>query len=124
MSPKKVTGAKRREDADVEPFDSERLTSSEKVMQTFRMPLDVVYAFKAEASTRGLDATAHVVRVMDGYHRFYGLPRAVVETLDEDRRELGMDRYEYFQHVLYRRSEAVQAQGLGFDLPGSGKGKR
>ena len=103
---------------------AEEPTSSEKVMQTFRMPLDVVYAFKAEAAARGLDATAHVVRVMDGFHRYYRLPRAVVETLEEDRRGLGMDRYEYFQHVLYRRSEAVQAQGPGFDQPGRGKPRK
>ena len=92
--------------------------SSEKVMQTFRMPLDLVYLFKAEAAERGLDATAHVTRVLDGYHRHFGLPRAIVEMLEEDRRLLGMDRFEYFQHVLYRRSEAVQAQGPGFDRPG------
>ena len=124
MSPKKAAGTRGRQAADVESVESERLASSEKVMQTFRMPLDVVYAFKAEASARGLDATAHVVRVMDGYHRYFGLPRAVVESLEEDRRRLGMDRYEYFQHVLYRRSEAVQAQGAGFDQPGRGKGKQ
>ena len=86
--------------------------------------LDLVYAFKAEATARGLDATTHVVRALDGYHRHFGLPRAVVERLDEDRRELSMDRYEYFQHVLYRRSEAVQAQGPGFDQPGGSKGGR
>ena len=96
--------------------EPERPSTSEKVMQTFRMALDVVYAFKAEASARGLDATAHVVRVVDGYRRYYGLPRIVAETLEEDRRKLGMDRHGYFQHVLYRRSEAVQAQGPGFSM--------
>ncbi len=124
MSPRKPTGTNERRATAAEAVEHESLSTSEKVMQTFRMPLDVVYAFKAEASARGLDATAHVVKVMDGYHRYYGLPRAVVERLEEDRRELGMDRYEYFQHVLYRRSEAVQADGPAFDRPGSGKGKR
>ena len=124
MSPRRHAATKERQAAAAEPVEQERLSTSEKVMQTFRMPLDVVYAFKAEASARGLDATAHVVKVMDGYHRYYGLPRAVAETLEEDRRKLGMDRYEYFQHVLYRRSEAVQEQGPGFDQPGSGKGRR
>ena len=124
MSPRKLAGTNERKAAGAEGVEQERLSTSEKVMQTFRMPLDLVYAFKAEATARGLDATAHVVRVMDGYHRYYGLPRAVVERLEEDRRELGMDRYEYFQHVLYRRSEAVQADGPAFDRPGSGKGKR
>lgn len=96
-------------------------TSSEKVMQTFRMPLNLVYEFKAEARARGLDATAHVTRVLEGYHRYYGLPRVLVDNLEEDRRQMGMDRYEYFQHVLFRRSEAVEEKGVGFDRPGDRK---
>jgi len=109
-----------------EPISSSpaELTSSEKVMQTFRMPLDLVYEFKAEARARGLDATAHVIRVMEGYHRYYGLPRAIVEKLEEDRSQMGMDRFEYFQHVLFRRSEAVEEQGTGFDRPGSGQRRK
>jgi hypothetical protein len=107
-----------------EPDQPERPRSREKVMQTFRMPLDLVHALKAEAAARGLDATAHVIRVMDGYHRCYALPRAIAEKLEEDRRRLDMDKFEYFQHVLYRRSEAVQAQGAGFDRPASGKRKQ
>jgi hypothetical protein len=121
MSPLKAPRTKSRELPAAEPVEQERPSTSEKVMQTFRMPLDLVYAFKAEATARGLDATAHVVRALDGYHRYYGLPRAVAERLEEDRRELGMDRYEYFQHVLYRRSEAVQEKGVAFDQPGNRK---
>jgi hypothetical protein len=107
-----------------EPDQPERPTSSEKVMQTYRMPLDLVYQLKAEAAARGLDATAHVIRVTGGFHRYYGLPRAIVEKLEQDRRQMDMDKFEYFQHVLFRRSEAVQAQGAGFDRPASGKRKK
>ena len=121
MAPTRPPKAKTRDVAVEESAQAERLSTSEKVMQTFRMPLDLVYAFKAEATARGLDGTAHVVRALDGYHRYYGLPRAVSERLEEDRRELGMDRYEYFQHVLYRRSEAVQEKGVAFDQPGNRK---
>jgi len=124
MSPRRPTGTNERKAAAADAVEHESLSTSEKVMQTFRMPLDVVYAFKAEASARGLDATAHVVKVMDGYHRYYGLPRAVVERLEEDRRELGMDRYEYFQHVLYRRSETVQEKGSAFDEPSGRKTRK
>jgi hypothetical protein len=88
------------------------------------MPLDLVYEFKEEAASRGLDATAHVIRVLDGFHRYYGLPRAIAEKLEADREQLGMERFEYFQHVLYRRSEVVQAQGAGFDEPAGQKRKR
>ncbi len=43
-----------------EPDQQERPTSSEKVMQTYRMPLDLVYALKADAAARDSDMTAHV----------------------------------------------------------------
>jgi len=106
------------------PEAAAEATTSEKVMQTFRMPLDLVYEFKAEARARGLDATAHVTRVLEGYHRYFSLPRAVVDKLESDRREMGMDRFEYLQHVLFRRAEAVREQGGGFDRPGGRPGRR
>ena len=122
-SKEKTPKAKARElAADADQF--ELPVSSEKVMQTFRMPLDIVYALKADATARGLDATAHVIRMIEGYQRYYGLPRVVVEKLEEDRREMGMEKPEYFQHVLYRRAEEVQVKGPGFDRVDSGKGKK
>ncbi len=125
MTSREKTQRAKTRGLDADELDqTERPTSSEKVMQTYRMPLDLVYALKADAAARGSDMTAHVIRVVDGFQRYHGLPRAVVERLEEDRRQLDMDRFEYFQHVLYRRSEAVQAQGAGFDRPNSGKRKR
>ena len=122
-SKEKTPKAKAREQAsDADQF--ELPVSSEKVMQTFRMPLDIVYALKADATARGLDATAHVIRMIEGYQRYYGLPRVVVEKLEEDRREMGMEKPEYFQHVLYRRAEEVQVKGPGFDRVAGGKGKK
>ena len=105
----------RKPDAAAASPDPERSSTSEKVMQTFRMPLDLVYQLKAEAAARGSDTTAHVIRTLDGFHRYYWLPRAIAEILEDDRRALDMDRFEYLQHVLYPRSEAVQAAGNGFD---------
>jgi hypothetical protein len=120
MAPKEKTPkGKMREPGSEEPSQAERPVSSEKVMQTFRMPLDVVYALKADAVARGSDTTAHIIRIVEGYQRYYGLPRVLIEKLEEDRRQMGMDKFEYLQHVLYRRSEAVQTQGVGFDRPGS-----
>ena len=122
-SKEKTPKAKTREPAaDADQF--ELPVSSEKVMQTFRMPLDIVYALKADATARGLDATAHVIRMIEGYQRYYGLPRVVAEKQEEDRREMGMEKSEYFQHVLYRRAEEVQAKGPGFDRVAGGKGKK
>jgi len=122
-SPQKTPKAKRETTSEV-PIQTGRPSSSEKVMQTYRLPLDIVYVLKADALARGSDTTAHVIRVLEGFQRHYGLPRAIVETLEEDRRLLGMDKFEYFQHVLYRRSEAVQARGPGFDRPDGGKRRK
>lgn len=91
--------------------------SSEKVMQTYRMPRDLVDYLKKEAQDRGLDLTAMVNRILDGYRTYYGLPLAVSEVLEDDREALGMMKLEYFLHVFYRRSEAIQANKPGFDNP-------
>ena len=91
--------------------------TSEKVMQTYRLPRELVDYLKKQAQDRGLDLTAFVNRVLDGYRTYYGLPLAVSETLEADREALGMEKLSYFLHVFYRRGEAVQANGPGFDNP-------
>ncbi len=91
--------------------------TTEKVMQTYRMPRDLVDYLKKQAQDRGLDLTAFVNRVLDGYRTYYGLPLAVSEVLESDREALRMGKLEYFLHVFYRRSEAIQANKPGFDNP-------
>ncbi len=91
--------------------------STEKVMQTYRLPRDLVDYLKKQAQDRGLDLTAFVNRILDGYRTYYGLPLAVSETLEADREALGMGKLDYFLHVFYRRSEAIQANKPGFDNP-------
>jgi hypothetical protein len=72
---------------------------------------------KKQAQERGLDLTAFVNRVLDGYRTHYGLPLAVSEILEADREALGMEKLSYFLHVFYRRGEAIQANKPGFDNP-------
>ncbi len=91
--------------------------TTEKVMQTYRMPRELVDYLKKQAQDRGLDLTAFVNRVLDGYRTYYGLPLAVSEILEADREALGMEKLAYFLHVFYRRSEAIQANKPGFDNP-------
>ena len=91
--------------------------TTEKVMQTYRLPRDLVDYLKKQAQDRGLDLTAFVNRILDGYRTYYGLPLAVSETLEADREALGMGKLDYFLHVFYRRSEAIQANKPGFDNP-------
>jgi hypothetical protein len=90
-------------------------TTSEKLMQTFRMPRDLVTFLKSEAQRRGIDLTAYVTRVLDGLRSHYGLPAPAARMLDEDREALGVDRVDYLLHLLYERSIAIREKGPGFD---------
>ena len=96
-----------------EPFS----TTTEKLMQTFRMSRDLVAFLKGEASARGSDLTAYVTRVLEGLRNFYGLPLPAAQILEEDRKALGVDRADYLHHLLYERSIAVREKGPGFDSP-------
>lgn len=93
--------------------------TGEKVMQTYRLPRDLVSFLKKQAEERGLDLTAFVNRVLDGYRTYFGLPIVASEVLERDREALGMDQLDYFLHVFYRRSELVQQNSPGFDGPTS-----
>src|SRR5574341_177266 len=93
-----------------EPF-----TTTEKLMQTFRMSRDLVTFLKGEATRRGVDLTAFVTRVLEGLRNQYGLPGPAARLLDEDREALGVDRVDYLLHLLYERSIAVREKGPGFD---------
>lgn len=104
--------------------DDDAFTSTEKVMQTFRMSRELLIFLKAEATRGGRDLTAHVVRWLDGMRTWFGLPAAATALLDADRQALGMERYEYLLHLLFQRSLDLREKGPGFDAPGAGDRKR
>jgi hypothetical protein len=91
--------------------------TTEKVMQTFRLPRELVDFLKGEATRGGRDLTAHVARWLDGMRTWFGLPAAATSVLEADRRALGMERYEYLLHLLFQRSLDVREKGPGFDTP-------
>jgi hypothetical protein len=93
----------------------EATTTTEKLMQTFRMSRDLVTFLKVQATQRGLDLTAYVTRVLEGLRNHYGLPGPAARLLDDDREALGVDRVDYLLHLLYERSIAVREEGPGFD---------
>jgi hypothetical protein len=97
---------------------------SERQMQTFRLPRDLVAFLKAEARRGGRDLTAHVVRWLDAYRTHFGLPEAATALLEADRQALGMERYEYLLHALYQRSMQLRQAGSGFDRPQAQESKR
>ncbi len=95
------------------------MMTSEKVLQTFRMPRDLVAELRQEAEALQLDLTGLILRVLHGHLTHQALPEALTAELEADREALGMDRLRYLSHVLYRRSLAIQHEGPGFDAPGT-----
>lgn len=97
------------------------MLTTEKIMQTFRMPKELVAGLRAEADRKGLDLTAFVVKLTNAYLDDFGLPEAATALLDEDRATLKMDRHAYLLHLLFQRSLAIRDEGPGFDAPGKGR---
>jgi hypothetical protein len=99
-------------------------TSSERIMQTFRMTRELVTFLKSEASRGGRDLTSHVNRVLEGVRTWFGLPNAATTLLEADREALGLERYEYLLHLLYQRSLELREKPPGFDAPGSAERRK
>jgi len=97
---------------------------TEKVMQTFRMPRELVTFLRGEADQAGRDLTAFVNRHLDGLRTWFGLPEAASRLLEADRMALQMGRYEYLLHLLFQRSLELRDKGPGFDAPGTSERKR
>ena len=100
----------------VPEIDPEALGGN-KVVRTFRMPRDLVNVLGKEATQRGLDMTALVLRILHGYLTYFSLPEAAIAQLEADREALQMDRNQYLSHLLYHRCLALRELGLGFDDP-------
>ena len=99
-------------------------STTEKLMQTFRMPRELVTFLRGEADARGVDLTAHVIRHLDGLRTWFGLPASAVALLDADRGALGMGRYEYLLHLLFQRALVLREQKPGFDGPNPNPGRK
>jgi hypothetical protein len=110
--------------AKTKPPEIDAFSSTEKIMQTFRMPRELVTFLKDEATVRGSDLTGHVIRHLDGLRTWFGLPSAATALLEADREALKMGRYEYLLHLLFQRSLELREKGPGFDAPTSGGTRR
>jgi len=98
--------------------------STKKLMQTFRMPRELVTFLRGEADRSGRDLTTYVNRHLEGLRTWFGLPEVASSLLEADRQALRMGRYEYLLHLLFQRSLDVRERGPGFDAPGSERKKR
>ena len=100
------------------PFET-----TERIMQTFRMPRDLVSFLKNEATREGRDLTPYVVRLLEGIRGWFGLPFAATTLLEADRKIMKLEHYEYLLHVLFLRSLELREKGPGFDAPKAEKTK-
>lgn len=97
--------------------------SSTRTMTAFRIPTPLHGEITREALALSSDLTSFVNRVLAGFMHHFGLPTPVVEeALERDREALGLERFEHYQYVLFRRYEVMSKNGPGFDKP-PGKGK-
>ena len=103
---------------------SDPYSSTEKLMQTFRIPRELVTFLKDDAAKNGLDLTAYVNKMLDGVRTWYGLPLAASQLLEADRELLKLRRYDYMQHVIFQRSLELRENGPGFDAPRGGVEKK
>ena len=92
-------------------------SSGEKIIQTFRLPRELVAFLKSDATRRSLDLTAYVTRLLDGFRTYFGLPAAATALLEADREALKLERYEYVLHVFFQRNLEIREKGPGFDGP-------
>ena len=97
---------------------SDPYSSTEKLMQTFRIPRELVTFLKDDAAKNGLDLTAYVNKMLDGIRTWYGLPVAAGQLLEADRERLKLRRYEYIQHLVFEQSLELREKGPGFETPG------
>jgi hypothetical protein len=93
----------------------EESPSGLKVMAAFRIPKPLHSELTHEAQHEGSDLTGYVNRLFDGFLHHFGLPSVVREGLEGDQMELGFNRYEYLQYLLFRRYEDVTKNGPAFD---------
>ena len=103
--------------------DESAFTSTERIMQTFRMPRELVTFLKDEATAAGAtspdtsfagsraSAPGSGCRGRDGAAR--GRPGGA-----------GTRTLRYVLHVLFQRSLELREKGPGFDAPSTGKDRK
>ena len=83
--------------------------------QSFRFTPEQT-AFLKEGAKRLGSTTAVVREALDDVRTMYGLPMVMIESLERDRKALGLSQREYVLHLLARRYERVLSDGPGFDI--------
>jgi hypothetical protein len=94
---------------------SKDLLSSDKQILSFRIPKNLLEWMRATSTAREWSVNELVVRLLDGARAWFGLPRAMADIIEEDRKAMGMDEYDYLAHLVGRRYDLVRENGAGFE---------
>jgi hypothetical protein len=86
-------------------------TSSEFVLVSCRFPPDLYTWVKDEADTRTWSVNEFVRRTMDDSRLLFGLPKEIVDTLNSDRKSMGLSWREYVMQVLTLRYRELASEG-------------
>ena len=85
--------------------------SEEVRLYQIRVGLKPSDAIEKEAKDES-KAVAHVLRrIIEDYATLFGLPRSAFETLEADRKAMGLDRRDYFKELLDGRYRQVLLGG-------------
>ena len=82
-----------------------------KPVVSFRLSYSVMAWLRHAAAERNWSMNEYVARVLEGVRASWFLPSMMASVLDEDRKEMGMDEYEYFGHLLAKRYNEIRDQG-------------
>jgi hypothetical protein len=93
--------------------------TDEKPVVSFRLSFALVAWLKKAAAARDWSMNEYAARILDGVRDSWFLPTMIASVLEEDRKMMGMDEYEYFGHLLASRYNQIRDQGG----PGFEKGK-
>jgi hypothetical protein len=88
-------------------------TSMEFTLVSCRFPPDLYGWIKKQADSRAWSVNELVRRVMDDARTAYGLPKEIVDTLEADRKAMGLDWREYVMQVLTLRYKTLASGGGG-----------
>src|SRR5438309_1464960 len=86
-------------------------TSAEYVLVSCRLPPDLYAWAKSEADGRAWALNELVRRVLDDTRTLYGLPKEITDTLNADRKSMGLNWREYSMQILTLRYKQLASQG-------------
>jgi hypothetical protein len=89
--------------------------SGERAAMSARFPVSVHRWMSEQADAEGIPTNDYLVRAIEDLRSCFGLPRAMADRLDEDRKALGLGPREYVLHLLTRRYEQLLTNKPGFD---------